>query len=119
MAPPGKIYAQIDVNFADDARVIEAGRECALMYLYAILDSKRLLTDDILTRAQFGRIAGKSLSDSLATPSDHLRRPCDVGLLIDRGERLDEVIQEARTWLGDHRQISSDDYPPTERLGRK
>jgi hypothetical protein len=89
MARTARRFAQIDVNYFDDDRVLEAGPACVL-HLAAILACKSAPSDGVLTRRQLTRIAPESIVDV----PEAIRRLIRVGLFEDTGEVI--VI---RSWF--------------------
>src|SRR5665213_2950272 len=88
MARAARTFAQVDVHYFEDDRVLEAG-DAWQLHFAAILACKRNLSDGTITRRQLARIAPESVPD--VTPMiDTLIR---VGLFIDR----DNLI-EVRGW---------------------
>lgn len=49
-------YVPLDVEFFDNARVLEAGEKSAWLYLNMLTRSKKLLTNGILSDAQMNRL---------------------------------------------------------------
>lgn len=50
-----RLYVKLDVDFPDNARVIEAGEKAELLYVRSLLLAKRLLSDGALTLPQLAR----------------------------------------------------------------
>jgi hypothetical protein len=88
MARTARIFAQIDVYYFEDDRVLEAGDAWPLHFA-AILACKRNLTDGTLTRRQLERIAPESPPDIGAMIATLI----EVGLFIDWGTSI-----EVRGW---------------------
>lgn len=88
MARPARLFAQIDVHYFEDDRVLEAGNAWQL-HLAALLACKRMLTDGVLTRRQIERIAPESLGDV----GDAIGTLIRVGLFEDQGSSI-----RVRSW---------------------
>ena len=84
MARPARNFAQIDVHYFEDDRVLEAG-DAWQLHFAAILACKRNLSDGTITRRQLARVAPESVPD-VAPMIDTLIR---VGLFIDHDTALE------------------------------
>ena len=79
MAKPGRIYLAVDVNYLDDARVVELDDllRGGAFDVFAMLEAKRLQSDGILTRRQLERLATR-LGGDIAVIDELVR----VGLWV-------------------------------------
>src|ERR1017187_777646 len=91
MARTARRFAQIDVSYFEDDRVLEAGLAC-LLHLAAICACKRAMTDGTMTRRQLARIAPESIEDV----PEAIRKLIRVGLFEDTGEVI--VIRSWYRW---------------------
>ena len=69
-----RFHVPLDVNFFDDAKVLEAGEAAAYLYLAMMTKAKTLDTDGVLSRAQVERLGVKGWQKRLA-------RLVEVGLV--------------------------------------
>jgi len=52
----GRLYVPLDVNYADDPKIVEAGPDAELLYLRALALAKRLEDDGIIHRGHLRRL---------------------------------------------------------------
>ena len=91
MARTARRFAQIDVNYFEDDRILEAG-DAWQLHLAAVFACKRAMTDGTITRRQLARVAPESLTD-IAGAIDKL---LGVGLFEDTGEVI--IIRSWHRW---------------------
>jgi hypothetical protein len=84
MARAARNFAQIDVHYFEDDRVLEAG-DAWQLHFAAILACKRNLTDGTATRRQLARVAPESVPDIAPMTTTLIQ----VGLFIDRGDSIE------------------------------
>lgn len=68
-----RLYVPLEVDFPDNARIIEAGERAELLYIRALLLSKRLRSDGLLTTGQVAHIR-------LSGVTSRAKRLVEVGL---------------------------------------
>ena len=91
MAKTARIFAQIDVNYFEDDRILDAGKAWQLHFA-SILFCKRTLADGRLSRRQLTRIAPESVGDIGASIATLIR----VGLYLEDGD--DIIIRSWSDW---------------------
>jgi hypothetical protein len=91
MARTARRFAQIDVNYFEDDRVLEAG-DAWQLHLAAVFACERAMTDGTITRRQLARIAPESLTDV----GEAIAKLIHVGLFEDTGEVI--VIRSWYRW---------------------
>jgi hypothetical protein len=84
LARAARTFAQVDVHYLEDDRILDAG-DAWQLHFAAILACKRNLSDGTITRRQLVRVAPESVPD-VAPMIDTLIR---VGLFIDRGNLIE------------------------------
>ena len=56
MAKAGRLYLQLDVNYHEDARLVDVSPLAELLYIRCLCACKRLATDGSLSNTQIARI---------------------------------------------------------------
>lgn len=92
-------YVPMDVNYADDPRVISAGEPAEVLFIRALCVAKRTMSDGFVDKVQLVRFG-------LADIDDRVARLVDVGLwdpviLDDGGDGTTGEIAgyQVRSWL--------------------
>ena len=84
MAKAGRLYLQLDVNYHEDARLVDVSPLAELLYIRCLCACKRLATNGVLSRAQIARICVDISSDDGTRDTNSLTRELTrVGLLED------------------------------------
>ena len=87
MAKAGRLYLQLDVNYHEDARLVDVSPLAELLYIRCLCACKRLATNGVLSRAQIARICFDISSDDGTRDTNSLTRELTrVGLLEDDGD---------------------------------
>jgi|GEM_PF-6754991 len=91
MARTARTFAAIDVNYFEDARVLEVG-DAWQLHFAAVLAAKRGTTNGLLTRRQLERAAPDSVTDF-----DGAYAACiDAGLFVEESEGI--TIRSWHRW---------------------
>lgn len=80
-----RIYVPLDVNFFDDAKIVEAGEPAAWLYLNMCAKAKQLDEDGVMTRAQIERLRVKGWQRRLA-------RLIEVGAVEEAGAGVYGIV---------------------------
>lgn len=73
-----RLHVQLDVHYADDPKIIDAGEKAELLYVRCLAFCKRNWeTDGFISDGQLARVAGAGLASVPA----RTKRLCEVGLL--------------------------------------